>query len=103
MKLTKEEFAIVSKWEMNILTAVRSKYLRNVGRSALDVLVPIYERATGTRRRVNSNCAACILEFLQRLGAIYFSDKAELEDSKTQEPKATGKRTRKSRSKSVEK
>ncbi|WP_196017184.1 hypothetical protein [Alistipes senegalensis] len=81
MKLTKEELATISQWEMNIQTAVRSKYLRNVGRSALGILVPIYERVTETRQYVNPNCAACILEFLQRLGTVYFADKTELAET----------------------
>lgn len=79
MKLTTDEFAAVAAYERQLQVAVRSKYLRNIGRSGLAVLVPIYERVSGSRQRVNDNCAACILGFLQRLGAIYFADKAELE------------------------
>lgn len=97
MKLTKEEFAIISHWEMNIQTAVRSKYLRNVGRTALGTLVPIYERVTGTRQYVNPNCAACILEFLQRLGVVYFADKTELAETGYMEAKE--RRTRSPRTK----
>ncbi len=79
MKLTTDEFAAVAAYERQLQVAVRSKYLRNIGRSGLAVLVPIYERVSGSRQRVNDNCAACILGFLQRLGAIYFADKTELE------------------------
>ena len=79
MKLTHEEFAAASAYEHELRVAVRSKYLRNVGRSGLAVLVPIYERITGTRQRMNPNCAACILDLLERLGAIYFAEKAEHE------------------------
>lgn len=81
MKLTQEEFAAAAAYEHQLQVAVRSKYLRNIGRSGLAVLVPIYERVSGTRQRVNDNCAACILGFLQRLGAIYFADKAEQEQA----------------------
>ncbi len=81
MKLTTDEFAAVAAYERQLQVAVRSKYLRNIGRSGLAVLVPIYERVSGSRQRVNDNCAACILGFLQRLGAIYFADKAELEQA----------------------
>ncbi len=79
MKLTQEEFAAVAVYEQQIQTAVRSNYLRNVGRSGLAVLVPIYERATASKLSVNGNCAACILDLLKRIGAIYFADKAEQE------------------------
>ncbi len=79
MILTPEDFAAVAVYETQLLTAVRSKYLRNVGRSGLAILVPIYERVKGCKYPVNHNCAACILGFLQRIGAIYFADKAEQE------------------------
>lgn len=81
MKLTPEEYAAVATYETQLLTAIRSNYLRNVGRSGLAVLVPIYERVSGVKERVNSNCAACILGFLKRIGAIYFADKAEQEQN----------------------
>lgn len=79
MNLTQEEFVAVAVYEKQLQAVVRSKYLRNVGQSGLDVLVPIYERIAGVRYPVNSNCAACIFGFLQRIGAIYFADKEEQE------------------------
>ena len=79
MILTHEEFAAVAAYEKELQVAVRSKYLRNVGRSGLEILVPIYERASGARYPVNPNCAACILRLLQQIGAIYFADKAKQE------------------------
>lgn len=85
MKLTHEELAIVSQYEGNLRTAVRSRYLRHVGRSAIEKLVPIYNRATGYHVRVNDSCGACVLDFLQRLGALYFADVEELEAAKTVE------------------
>ena len=85
MKLTPEEFAAVTVYEKQLQVAVRSKYLRNVGRSGLAVLVPIYERISGSKQYVNHNCAACILTFLQRIGAIYFADKAEREAAAEEE------------------
>ena len=86
MKLTPEEFRAASAYEMQMQTAIRSDYLRNVGRSGLAILVPIYERVAGRKERVDSNCAACILGFLKRLGAIYFADKAEREQQEAAEP-----------------
>ena len=78
MKLTQEELDKLAPYEQNMRTAVRSKYLRNVGRSGLAVMIPIYERATGYRIHVNDTCGTCILDFLQRLGRIYFADKDEI-------------------------
>ena len=98
MKLTPEEFAAASAYEHQMQVAVRSKYLRNIGRSGLAVLVPIYERISGSKQRVNANCAECILSFIQRIGAIYFADKAERESTAegskpaTEEPANEGRR-----------
>lgn len=78
MKLTQEELDKLAPYEQNMRTALHSKYLRNVGRTGLAVMIPIYERATGYRIHVNDTCGACILDFLQRLGRIYFADKDEI-------------------------
>lgn len=99
MKLTQEEIAIVSKWEMNLRTAVRSKYLRHVGRMAIETMVPIYERATGYHIRVNSNCGACVLDFLQRIGTIYFADLEEMEAAKNAQPEIEAPKRRTKRKK----
>lgn len=94
MKLTQEEIATLSKWELNMRTAVRSKYLRHVGRMAIETMVPIYERATGYRVRVNSNCGACVLDFLQRMGAVYFADLEEIEAAKNAQPETEAPKRR---------
>lgn len=86
MKLTQNELEIVGRWEKNLRTAIRAKYLRHVGRMAIETMVPIYERATGYRVRVNSNCGACVLDFLQRIGNIYFADLEEIEAAKNAQP-----------------
>lgn len=86
MKLTQNELEIVGRWEKNLRTAIRAKYLRHVGRMAIETMVPIYERATGYRIRVNSNCGACVLDFLQRIGNIYFADLEEIEAAKNAQP-----------------
>lgn len=78
MKLTQEEIDKLAPYEQNMRTALHSKYLRNVGRTGLAVMIPIYERATGYRIHVNDTCGACILDFLQRLGRIFFADKDEI-------------------------
>ena len=99
MKLTQEEIATLSKWELNMRTAVRSKYLRHVGRMAIETMAPIYERATGYRIRVNSNCGACVLDFLQRIGAIYFADLEEMGASKNAQPESEAPKRRTKRKK----
>ena len=97
MKLTPEEFSAASAYEKQMQVAVRSQYLRNVGRSGLAVLVPIYERVSGAKPHVNHNCAACILNFLQRIGAIYFADKAEREAAAAEERQTAAEVRRRNR------
>lgn len=99
MKLTQEEIATLSKWKLNMRTAIRAKYLRHVGRAAIETMVPIYERATGYRVRVNSNCGACVLDFLQRMGAIYFADLEEMEAVKNAQPETEAPKRRTKRKK----
>jgi len=85
MRLTEQEFKTIAAYDSQLQIAVRSKYLRNIGRTGLAVLVPIYERVTGTKKYVQVTCGACVLDFLQRLGAIYFADKEEREAAATTE------------------
>ena len=66
---------------------------------ASERMVPIYWRATGYRIRVNSNCGACVLDFLQRMGAIYFADLEEMEASKNAQPETEAPRRRTKRKK----
>lgn len=94
MKLTQKELEIVGRWERNLRTAIRAKYLRHVGRMAIETMVPIYERATGHRVRVNSNCGACVLDFLQRMGAVYFADLEEMEAAKSAQPETEAPKRR---------
>lgn len=99
MKLTQNELEIVGRWEKNLRTAIRAKYLRHVGRAAIETMVPIYERATGHRVRVNSSCGACVLDFLQRMGAIYFADLEEMEAAKNAQPETEAPKRRSKRKK----
>ena len=99
MKLTQKELEIVGRWEKNLRTAIRAKYLRHVGRTAIETMVPIYERATGHRVRVNSNCGACVLDFLQRMGAIYFADLEEMEAARNAQPDTEAPKRRTKRKK----
>ena len=74
MTFTKEQLKILSTWEENFRTAVKAKWARNPGRTALRVIYAIFTQATGDRRRFSDNCSTCILNLLTDCGRLYFDD-----------------------------
>lgn len=79
MKLTEEEYQSLSGYEQHFRTAVRSKWSRYPGSSALHLMHRIYCRITGSNQRLNASCSSCILRLLTDLGNIYFKEKEERE------------------------
>jgi len=74
MTFTKEQLKILSAWEENFRTAVKAKWARNPGRTALRVIYDIFTQATGDGRRFSDNCSNCILNLLTDCGRLYFED-----------------------------
>ena len=83
MTFTTEQLKALSAWEENFRTAVKAKWARNPGRTALRTIYDIYTSATGDRRRFSDNCSTCILSLLQDCGKVYFQDLEELEMRKS--------------------
>lgn len=75
MKLTQEQMTYLSRFEGNMLTAVRSNWTSPLSASDLQMVADIYNEVTGQSRRANANCASCILELLTDMGRIYFAQK----------------------------
>lgn len=78
MTFTKEQIETLSAWEENFRTAVRARWARNPGRTALRVIYDIFTHATGDRRRFSDNCSDCILSLLHDCGEIYYRDVEEM-------------------------
>ena len=74
MKLTQEQMTYLSRFEGNMLTAVRSNWTSPLSASDLQMVADIYNKVTGQSRRANA-CASCILELLTDMGRIYFAQK----------------------------
>ena len=74
MTFTKEQLQTLSAWEENFRTAIKAKWARNPGRTALRVIYDIFTQATGDRRRFSDNCSTCILNLLTDCGKLYFED-----------------------------
>lgn len=77
MTFTKEQLKTLAAWEENFRTAVKAKWARNPGRTALRTIYDIYTSATGDRRRFSDNCSTCILNLLTDCGKLYFNDLLE--------------------------
>lgn len=88
-QFTPEDMQTLSQWEDNMRTAIQSRYLRNVGRAAVQVIAEIWARKLGVAKiAVNDSCPACVLDLLQRVGKAYFEQK------EGNEKPTTTKRTR---------
>ena len=88
MKLTKEQFALLSEYEKNMETALHARWARNPGRRPLEIMADIWRKHSYSGFRMDFNCSTCIVNLLSDVGRIYFADKAELiaaEKAKAQE------------------
>lgn len=92
MKLTKEQIKILEPYEQHFNTAIRSRYARYPGASAVHTIHQIYSEATGTRIQLNASCSSCIFRLLVDCGTLYFKDKQELEQIQ-EKPKRTRKKS----------
>lgn len=73
-------------------TAIQSRYLRNVGRAAVQVIAEIWARKLGVAKiAVNDSCPACVLDLLQRVGKAYFE---QVEAEQTIPPREAVKRNK---------
>lgn len=91
MTFSKEQLKTLSAWEENFRTAVKAKWARNPGRTALRVIYDIFTQATGDRRRFSDNCSTCILNLLTDCGKLYFEDtsRASVDNLPTKEVKVS--------------
>lgn len=77
MKLTQQQFDALTPYEENFRTMVRSKWTRNPGSAALDLIHAIYVQITGNTQRLNKGCQHCIMRLLTEMGTIYLADLEE--------------------------
>lgn len=82
MRLTDEQFQTLSKYEDQFRTAVKSRWARFPGTSAMHVIHNIKNQVTGHASTLNTSCSTCVLRLLTEMGNIYFADKAEREEQK---------------------
>lgn len=89
---TPEEMAYLAQFEMQMRTAVESRYLRGVSRTAVERLAGIYNRVISANYTFNANCAACVLDLLTKVGSMYLAQKSEEAAQKTEKKKTNKKK-----------
>ena len=77
MRLTDEQFNALKAYEKHFETAVRAKWARHPGISALDLIQDIYTKVTGDKTKLNKGCNRCVLNLLTDMGRIYLADLEE--------------------------
>ena len=74
-----KDLEILEKYESWFRTAIKADYIRALWDSDIKILIPIYEKWTGKKISVNS-CGKCKLDFMKKLGKLYFENKQKLEE-----------------------
>lgn len=83
MRLTDEQFQTLSQYETQLRTAVRSRWARFPGTSAMVKIHKIHNEVFKRKTVLNSSCSSCVLRLLTEMGNIYFADKAERDQQRT--------------------
>lgn len=84
MRLTDEQFQTLSQYETQLRTAVRSRWARFPGTSAMVKIHKIHNEVFKRKTVLNSSCSSCVLRLLTEIGTVYFADKAEREQKRVQ-------------------
>lgn len=80
----KTDLEILEHYESWFHSAIYSDYTRALWKSDFDVMLPIYVKWTGTTPNINYNCSKCKLNFVKRLGKLYYKYKEEYEKQSEQ-------------------
>jgi hypothetical protein len=87
MKLNDTDYELLASIETSLQKA-KAGNNRPVPRAVILRLKEMYKRVTGFNPPPADSCGHCELELKQRLGAIYFADKAEREGTEGKAVKA---------------
>lgn len=80
----KTDLEILDHYESWFHSAIYSDYTRALWKSDFDVMLPIYVKWTGTTPNINYNCSKCKLNFVKRLGKLYYKYKEDYEKQSKQ-------------------
>lgn len=73
-KMTQEDRDYLKEYETNFKTAINGNYTRNLLKSVINRMLEIYEKETGIRYNLCTHCPTSVLNFLKKIGKIYFEE-----------------------------
>lgn len=79
MTFSEQTFEALAAYETQFRTAINARWCSNPGRTALQLMHNELDRIDGHVTRANFNCSTCVLHIVERVGRLYFADKAERE------------------------
>ena len=74
-RLEDADYAALAKYDRQLTTLLRARYLVGVGHTALEWMRDWWKRYTGNAIKVNENCANCVADFLDGVAKIYAQEK----------------------------
>lgn len=74
-RLEDADYAYLAKYDRQLTTLLRARYLVGVGHTALEWMRDWWKRYTGNAIKVNENCANCVADFLDGVAKIYAEEK----------------------------
>lgn len=80
-----KDLEILSKYENWFYTAIKADYIRALWETDMNLMISIYEKWTGEKIKVCPTCAKSKLNFVKKLGKLYYKNKEEYEIRKTKE------------------
>lgn len=74
-RLEDADYAYLAKYDRQLTTLLRARYLVGVGHTALEWMRDWWKRYTGNAIKVNENCANCVADFLDGVAKVYAQEK----------------------------
>lgn len=89
-RLEDADYAALAKYDRQLTTLLRARYLVGVGHTALEWMRDWWKRYTGNAIKVNENCANCVADFLDGVAKVYDNEKRTRAEEAQKEQVAKG-------------
>ena len=89
-RLEDADYAYLAKYDRQLTTLLRARYLVGVGHTALEWMRDWWKRYTGNAIKVNENCANCVADFLDGVAKVYDYEKRTRAEEAQKEQVAKG-------------
>ena len=89
-RLEDADYAYLAKYDRQLTTLLRARYLVGVGHTALEWMRDWWKRYTGNAIKVNENCANCVADFLDGVAKVYDYEKRTRAEGAQKEQVAKG-------------